>query len=195
MFRTILIALTLSAVARADFSGKVEFNNDGVADATVELWTSGTTAQPQKIGSAASDDDGGFRISDATIPANGVHYFVARFKTTRASVALLCIPGRGSGNVVTINELTTVASAFTSAQFFDGSNLSGSSIGLQVASENTANLVNPATGRWGQVLLNPLNSTQNTTLVKLNTLAALLTAFGTQESDQWRHDFRRARLL
>jgi streptogramin lyase len=77
---------------------------------------------------------------------------------------------------VTINELTTVASVWTAAQFLNGSSLSGNALGLRIAAGNVPNLVNLETGRLGSVITDPLNGPQTTTLAKLNTLGILLSA-------------------
>lgn len=71
---------------------------------------------------------------------------------------------------MTINELTTVASAWTGAQFLNGTALSGQALGLRIAAGNVPNLVNLETGGLGSVIEDPLNSSQTTTLAKLNTL-------------------------
>ncbi len=44
-------------------------------------------------------------------------------------------------------------------------------------------------GGWGKVILDPINSTQTTTLAKLNTLASLISAFATNSNDDWRTRF------
>ena len=183
-----LILAIFPASVSAEISGRVEFNRAPVADAVVEFWATNAAGQPAKLAGHNTDHDGTFRFAETT-PSNTVHYLIARFNSAKVPVTLLCIPGNHSGDTIVINELTTVASAFTCAQFFDGITLSGNLLGVRIAANNTANLVDPATGSWGHVLLNSLNSTQNTTLVKLNTLAALLTAYGTIEEDQWRRDF------
>ncbi len=82
---------------------------------------------------------------------------------------------------VVVNELTTVASAFTNARFIKGEAISGNPLGLKIAAGNVPNLVDLATGGWGKVLLDPLNSTQNTTLANLDTLGSLITAFAACE--------------
>ena len=51
---------------------------------------------------------------------------------------------------VTVNELTTVASAFTAAQFINEEAMSGNPLGLQIAAGNVPNLVEPADRRLGQ---------------------------------------------
>ncbi|MEZ4690268.1 MAG: hypothetical protein R3A12_08820 [Ignavibacteria bacterium] len=94
---------------------------------------------------------------------------------------------------IIINELTTVASAFTAARFINGESVSGNLLGLKIVAGNTPNLVDPVTGKWGKVLLDPLNSTQNTTLVNLNTLGNLISAYGNLVSDaNWRSRFLKA---
>ena len=93
---------------------------------------------------------------------------------------------------VTVNELTTVASAFTAAQFINGEAISGNPLGLRIAAGNVPNLVDPVTGGWGKVIVDPLNSTQTTTLANLNTLGSLITAFVTVADDDWRARFLKA---
>jgi hypothetical protein len=90
---------------------------------------------------------------------------------------------------VTVNELTTVASAFTCPRFINGEAISGKALGLHIAAGNTPNLVDPVTGGWGKVLLDPLNSTQTTTLGNLNTLASLISAYATVANDDWKARF------
>jgi len=77
---------------------------------------------------------------------------------------------------VTINELTTIASVWTAAQFLDGTTLSGGALGLRIAAGNVPNFVDLTTGRLGPVIQDPLNSSQTTTLAKFNTLGTLLAA-------------------
>src|SRR5262249_58321499 len=91
-----------------------------------------------------------------------------------------------------INELTTVASTFTSARFIKGEAISGNPLGLRIAAGNAPNLVDPATGGWGKVLLDPLNSSMTTTLAKLDTLGSLISAYATVANDDWRARFLKA---
>jgi hypothetical protein len=95
-------------------------------------------------------------------------------------------------NNVVINELTTVASAFTAAQFINGGAISGNPVGLRIAAGNVPNLVDPVTGTWGKVLLDPLNLTQTATMATLNTLGSLITASFTVANDDWRARFFKA---
>ena len=107
-------------------------------------------------------------------------------------MAMLSLLGAQPPAKVVVNELTTVASAFTAARFFNGGSISGSPLGVQIAAGNVPNLVDPATGKWGKTVLDPINSTENTTLARLNTLATMITAYGTVADDKWRADFLKA---
>jgi hypothetical protein len=93
---------------------------------------------------------------------------------------------------VVVNEMTTVASTFTSARFIEGEAISGNPLGLRIAAGNAPNLVDPTTGGWGKVLLDPLNSSMTTTLAKLDTLGSLISAYATVANDDWRARFLKA---
>ena len=117
-----------------------------------------------------------------SVPPDSVLYVIAKGGTAKAAagkgpneaIALLAVLGTALPKTVTVNELTTVASAFTAARFINGEAISGNALGLRIAAGNVPNLVDPGTGTWGKVLLDPLNSTQNTTLANLNTLGSLI---------------------
>lgn len=105
---------------------------------------------------------------------------------------LLSVLGNKPPDKVIVNELTTVASAFTAARFIDGTSISGNVLGLRIAAGNVPNLVDPVTGTWGKVLLDPINSTQTATLATLDTIGSLLTASFTVADDNWRANFFKA---
>ncbi|HEY2385465.1 MAG TPA: hypothetical protein VGK30_00770 [Candidatus Binatia bacterium] len=90
-------------------------------------------------------------------------------------IALLAVLGSTLPAQVVVNELTTIASVWTSAQFLDGGALRGHPLGLRIAAGNVPNLVDLKTGGLGPVIQDPLNSSQTTTLATFNTLANLLT--------------------
>jgi hypothetical protein len=74
---------------------------------------------------------------------------------------------------------------FTAARFINGESISGNPLGLRIAAGNAPNLVDPVTGKWGKVLLDPLNSSMTTTMAKLDTLGSLITATFTVANDDW----------
>lgn len=197
--KVLAVTLLLSAapVLALDLEGRVMGGNAPVAGAEVTLWAT-TAGAPVKLGSAQSDARGGFAIRGAANPESGsVVYAVAtggRFAAQKTpgqvpGLVLMSLLGQTPPTKVTINELTTVASAYTGARFLTGTSFAGDPLGLRIAAGNTPNLVDPVTGGWGSVLLDPLNSTQTTTLATINTLAALITAYATIADDGWRAQF------
>ena len=77
---------------------------------------------------------------------------------------------------LTLNEMTTVASVWTHAQFFDGSGIRGHSLGLKIAAGNVPSFVDLAGGGWGGAIQDPLNSSQTPTMANFATLADALSA-------------------
>lgn len=172
--------------------GTVSFNQSNEITATVKLWAANTTAALGEC-TVEAGAKGQFSISAATA-ADDVFYLTAELPHREVVLLSVLSPNLRENiakNGVIVNELTTVASAFTCAQFFDGLQLSGPVRGVTIAAKNTPNLVNPITGSWGDVLTDPFNITQNETLARLNTLAALITACGTvtDQRDQWQREF------
>jgi ethanolamine utilization protein EutQ (cupin superfamily) len=190
------------ASAQQQLEGQVLVAGEPVAGATVTLWAARADA-PAQLAQAQTGADGRFALNAPPAAGNGAVYLVAKGGSARTAankgtdnaIALTVLLATPLPRTVTINELTTVASAFTAAQFMKGESISGNPLGLRIAAGNVPNLVDPATGRWGKVLLDPLNSTQTTTLVTLNTLGSLVTAFATGANDEWRARFLKAATL
>jgi hypothetical protein len=200
----------LSAAAAADdtnaLAGKVQAAGSPIAGSAVTLYAAGD-GNPILVGQAKTGDDGSFRLDIAADKLQGaadkVLYLVARGGTPKAegakgpkdAIALLAVLGTKLPRTATVNELTTVASTFTAARFIEGDTISGKPLGLRIAAGNAPNLVDPETGGWGKVLLDPLNSTQTTTFANLNTLGSLLSAYFTVADDDWRTRFLKATTL
>jgi streptogramin lyase len=186
-----IVALTSISASAADrIKGRVEGGGGPIAKADVTLWITGPGA-PQKLAETQAADDGSF---DVTIAGNrestSVLYLIAKGGEAKAgagkgpnpTIALMATLGTEPPQHVTINELTTVASAWTAAQFLNSTALSGNALGLRIAAGNVSNLVDLETGGPGPVIQDPLNSSQTTTLAKFNTLGILLSACITARS-------------
>ncbi len=189
-----------SAAADTRIEGQVQVAGGAVAGSTVTLWAANENA-PRQLGQAHTSDDGHFTISVGQSVGNDTSlYLVAVGGTPAVSKAggvnnaldLLAVLGNNPPAKVTVNELTTVASAFTNARFITGEAISGNPLGLRIAAGNVPNLVDPATGTWGKVLLDPLNSSMTTTMANLDTLGSLITAYLTVANDDWRARFLKA---
>jgi streptogramin lyase len=169
--------------AEVRIEGQVRAGGGPVAKATVTLWAAGPGA-PQKLAETQTKDDGGFDLESAGAEDDaGVLYLIAKGGEPKAGGAkgpnpatmLMATLGTTPPKRVTINELTSVASAWTGAQFLNGAALSGKALGLRIAAGNVPNLVDLETGGLGPVIQDPLNSSQTATLATFNTLANLLT--------------------
>ena len=194
--RTVVLAisatfLTVTAAAAEGIEGRVEVGGAPIAGAEVSVWLAGPGV-PQQLAKAMSNDDGSYDLSFAEVKGDvGVLYLIAEggeskqaaAKGPNPAITLMATLGPKPPDRVTINELTTVASVWTAAQFLNGSALSGNALGLRIAAGNVPNLVNLETGGLGAVIMDPLNSSQTTTLAKLNTLGILLTACVTAQQD------------
>ncbi len=194
----ILFLMNLTTMA-ADFSGTVYGSGSPIAGATVTLYAAGTGA-PVQLAQSTTNNDGGFSLSGINSSGAIALYLIAKGgkitgainQTPENSLTLMSLLESQPPSNVTINELTTIASAYTAARFINGESISGNELGLKIAAGNTPNLVDPVTGGWGKVLLDPINSTQSTTLIHLNTLGCLIAAYGTVADANWRARFLKA---
>lgn len=168
--------------------GKVSFKQSSAIIATVKVWEANNE---ESIGGAAVSD-GQFTIDLTPETADAILHITAELQGSGVVLLSVLSPNWQEDIAkkgVVVNELTTVATAFTCAQFFKGLQLSGNLKGIRIAAKNTPNLVNPVTGSWGDVLTDPFNITQNETLARLNTLGALITAYGTVDIAGWQDNF------
>ena len=178
-----------TARSSGEIEGHVLIAGKPVAGATVTLYAAGEGA-PAQLAQGKTDADGEFELDAKSAPKDSVVYLVA--KGPKEGVALMSLLGTSWPEKVTVNELTTVASAFTAARFINGEAISGKPLSLHIAAGNTPNLVDPATGGWGKVLLDPLNSSMTTTMATLDTLGSLISAYATVANDDWRARFLKA---
>jgi len=179
-----LALMPVSIFAETRIEGRVEGSGAPIARADVTLWLAGPGA-PRKLGEARTKDDGSFALRIAAGNGGvGVRYLIAKGGVAKAgsangpnpAITLMATLDTAPPQRVTINELTTVASAWTAAQFLNGTALSGNALGLRIAAGNVPNLVDLQTGGLGPVIQDPLNSSQTPTLAKFNTLGILLSA-------------------
>src|SRR5271169_3242498 len=165
----------------ADLTGTVQGAAKPIASATVTLYAAGTGA-PTQLAQAKADEQGAFNLTYADAPVDSVLYVIAKGGTPKAAadkgpngaIALLAVLGGTPPKSVVVNEFSTIASVWTSAQFLNGEVLSGTKLGLRIAAGNVRNLVDLETGGLGPVIQDPLNSAETATLATFNTLANLL---------------------
>jgi hypothetical protein len=172
-----------------DVEGHVLIAGQPVAGSTITVYAAGEGA-PTQLAQGKTDAEGAFDLDLKSASKDSVVYLVA--KGPKDGVALMSLLGTSWPEKVTVNELTTVASTFCAARFINGEAISGNALGLKVAAGNVPNLVDLATGKWGKVLLDPLNSTQTSTLASLDTLGSLISYFAAGANDDWRLRFLKA---
>jgi hypothetical protein len=188
------------AGAAVRIEGKVQVSGGPLASSTLTPWAASASA-PKQLAQTKSGSDGRFQLRTAETPSKDVVLYVVakvgiatvkKGSSDNPAIALLAVLGNRPPAKVVINELTTVASTFTSARFIKGESISGNTLGLRIAAGNAPNLVDPATGGWGKVLLDPLNSSMTTTMATLDTLGSLISAYATVANDDWRGRFLKA---
>ena len=164
--------------------GTVTGAGQPIAGATVTLWAARGTAAPRKLAQSTTGSNGGFSIRGSRSAGDQVFYMLASGGHSRAdvnsasnpAVMLISILGANPPSHVTVNELTTIASVWTNAQFLDGQALQGNPLGLRVAAGNVPNFVDLSTGGYGGAIQDSLNGPQTTTLANFGTLGSLFAA-------------------
>lgn len=176
------------AEAAMRIEGQVQAGGAAVAGSTVSLWAASADA-PARLAQAQTDADGNFVVSvDQTPGGTPSFYLVANDGTPAANkvsgnnkaIALLAVLGGTPPAKVVVNEFTTIASAWTNAQFLDGAAIKGYALGLRIAAGNVPNFVDLTTGGYGATIQDAINSTQTPTMANFATLASLMAGCTTQ---------------
>lgn len=164
------------AANAAQVSGRVLAGDLPVEGSRVRLYASGA-ATVSRLGSATTNARGRFKVSYSPRPG-AVVYAVAYGGSARARRALRLMavadPANASPRRLAINELTTVAAAYSLSRFLRGVRLLGPSTGLRNAAATVPSLVRPATGRVGSAVASPPNGGATATLATFRTLAAIV---------------------
>src|SRR5271166_1298668 len=150
-FMTVVFAAPANAAG--NINGQVLGAGAPIANSTVTLWAASAGA-PKQLAQTRTGADGRFAVSVA--------------------VALIAVLGSKFPANVTVNEMTTVASVWTHAQFLTGTAIQGHALGLRIAAGNVPNFVDLATGGWGEAIQSPLNGGQTPTMANFATLADVL---------------------
>jgi hypothetical protein len=143
-----------------------------LAGVTVTLYEA-TADAPLVIGSTKTDAAGKFSLDASRTASDSIFYATA---TLGGGLQLVTIVGPEIPASITINELTTVAAAFSMAQFTQDGVIAGNAFGLRIASGMNDNLVSPLTGASSEVLLSSPNGDETNSLRSTRSLANLLAA-------------------
>jgi hypothetical protein len=177
-----------AAAAPVRIEGQVQAGGGPVAHSAVTLWAASPGALA-RLAQAQTDADGRFAISSDQSPGGDASlYLVAaggepakgKIQGNNPAIAFLTVLGNQPPTKVTINEMTTIASVWTNAQFLEGSAIKGHALGLRIAAGNVPNFVDIGTGGWGEAIQGPLNSGQTPTMANFATLADVLAGCATR---------------
>jgi hypothetical protein len=178
-----LLGSTCGPLAAAvSIQGQIQAGGLAVANSTVTLWVA-SAGDPKQLAQTQSGSDGSFNLSSGeTLGADVSLYLIDKGGVPAANngggnnpaLVLLTVLGNAPPAKVVINEMTTVASVWTNAQFLDGTAIKSQALGLRIAAGNVPNFVDLQMGGWGVAIQDPLNSGQTPTLANFATLADLL---------------------
>ncbi len=170
--------------AAVHIEGQVQIGGGPVARSVVTLW-SASAGEPRQLAQTTTSAEGRFDLSSQeNLGTDAVVYVIAKGgepsvnkgSADNPAIALLSVIGNTPPAQIVINEMTTVASVWTNAQFLDGTAIKGPHLGLKIAAGNVPSFVNLQTGGWGSAIQDPLNSGQTPTMANFATLADLLSA-------------------
>jgi hypothetical protein len=174
-------AVAQTPSASDNLAGQVFGAGAPIRGSTVTLWAAGSGA-PKELAQARTDSDGGFNMKIPAARGAVSLYLVAQRGIPAANkasgdnpaVALISVLGSEPPARVVINEMTTVASVWTHAQFLEGTAIKGHALGLRIAAGNVPNFVDLATGGYGGVIQDGLNSSQTPTMAMFATLSSVM---------------------
>ncbi|WP_309384669.1 hypothetical protein [Cerasicoccus frondis] len=147
-------------------------DNTPIGGATVTLWEA-TSAAPVFRGSDVTDASGGFSIDSPIEQTNGSFYLTA---SVAPRVKFMTMLGPELPGSATINELTTVAGAYATAQLSEDGKVTGAALWLSIAAGMSDNLVDTLLGDTSAVMLAGPNADQTNSKRTLHSLANVIEA-------------------
>src|SRR5262245_5088977 len=184
----VLSSAGVPATAAVRIEGQVQASGGPLANSTVTLWST-SAGEPRQLAQARTSSEGRFELGSQEMPGtDDILYLVAKGGEAAVNngsgdnpaIAMLAVLGNTPPPRVVINEMTTLASVWTHAQFLNGEAIKGHALGLRIAAGNVSNFVDLQTGGWGTTIQDPLNSGQTPTMANFATLADLLAGCATR---------------
>src|SRR6266436_7933519 len=172
----LLTAHGVSSASPKSLSGVVQTGGTAsaqpVPNVSVTLFEA-TAALPTTVGQATTNASGRFAIPYRRSSSSSIFYAKADLG---GGVEFVTVLGPSLPTSTTINELTTVAAAYSMAQFYRTGVISGNAFGVQIAAGMNDDIVTSATGASSSVLLTSPNADQTNSLRSTRSLANLLAA-------------------
>jgi hypothetical protein len=169
------------ASAADTLRGQVHAGGAPLSQSTVTLWAA-SAGSPRQLAQTQTGPEGRFELPfDPAGSDDVIFYLVAtggqpapRGGGDNPAIGLMAVLGSQPPSQVTINELTTIASVWTAAQFLNGTALQGPTLGLRIAASNVPNFVDLASGGYGVTIQDAMNSNQTPTMANFATLGSIL---------------------
>jgi sugar lactone lactonase YvrE len=134
---------------------------------------------PTILGEALAGPDGSFTLSHEPVADDDVTYVVADLldgEELRPAVLATVLPTGPPPAQVVVNELTTVAAAYATAQFSELARIAGPHPGLPNAAGMAQNIADATTGEVAEVLATAPNGSETSTLATVGSLANAVAA-------------------
>jgi hypothetical protein len=178
IFLTLVIFVASSMAFGSNVVGVVKAGATPISGATVKLYDAAHDRHLQAtlLGSASTDSDGHFSITYDSRPPTDVIYLIASGSAASLEFAAVLGQAGGAPSNVVINELTTIASAWSMAQFLDGDSIGGKSPGMPNAAATSGILVDVLAGTIATLLGTYPNGSSTSTMAEFNSLGNLLAA-------------------
>jgi hypothetical protein len=134
----ISLFLARQSLAQQSIQGRVLGGGAPISNSTVTLWEASEGA-PRQLAQTKTNSDGRFEVRSDSTHNDAILYVIAAGGEAQAkegsgenpAIVLLSVLGNHPPENVVVNELTTVASAFTAARFISGQTISGNPLGLR----------------------------------------------------------------
>jgi hypothetical protein len=168
-------------IAAGSIDGQVLGGGAPIAKSIVTLWEA-SLAEPKQLAQTSTDDNGRFSLNTVAHSSNSSLYLIATGGEPTAhtgsgensAIALITVLGAEPPTHVVLDEMTTLASVLTNAQFIGGAAIRGPSLGLGITASNVPNFVDLETGGYGATIQDALNSAQTPTMANFATLSSVL---------------------
>ena len=133
---------------KTTFQGVMKSGRMPIGDANISLYAAGKNKNQnaELIASTTTNAKGEFTFENINPNKKSLLYLIGEHQKTVRFAAILgqkqSIP-----SIVTLNELTTIATAFSHSQFLSNTDIAGASLGLGVATVTGTNLVDVSSGK------------------------------------------------
>ena len=161
----------ITTTKEVDEKLKIIVTVDVIKNLKVEIYEVSSSGEADVFESLKANSSGEFVTNKSLDTSN--FYFIKAFGPNLNSHLISVID---NSSQIVVNEFTTIATCAVFANFINDGLINGDLKTLKMGKYSVANLANPMTGKYGDVLLNGANLSQSATMAKVNTLANLLNA-------------------